>query len=103
MVHLAPSKKRKIQILKDVSGIVKPSRYLSEMAVDFFSFLFISNMIGKTPRNLADIKQVGKINSKMILVALNLVVSAFPKLNFIYRHFYFKARVVYVVSLYEDK
>ncbi|KAK4596640.1 hypothetical protein RGQ29_014599 [Quercus rubra] len=26
LVHLAPSKKRKIQILKDVSGIVKPSR-----------------------------------------------------------------------------
>jgi len=27
LVHLAPSKKRKIQILKDVSGIVNPSRY----------------------------------------------------------------------------
>ena len=26
MFHLAPSKKREIQILKDVSGIVKPSR-----------------------------------------------------------------------------
>ncbi|KAL6336669.1 hypothetical protein AAG906_035983 [Vitis piasezkii] len=26
LIHLAPSKKRKIQILKDVSGIVKPSR-----------------------------------------------------------------------------
>ncbi|KAL7000239.1 Pleiotropic drug resistance protein 2 [Sarracenia purpurea var. burkii] len=26
LIRLAPSKKRKIQILKDVSGIVKPSR-----------------------------------------------------------------------------
>jgi len=26
LFHLAPSKKREIQILKDVSGIVKPSR-----------------------------------------------------------------------------
>ena len=46
MVHLAPSKKRKIQILKDVSGIVKPSRYFYEVLLDllfflsFFSFFF---------------------------------------------------------------
>lgn len=26
LIRLAPSKKRKIQILKDVSGIVRPSR-----------------------------------------------------------------------------
>jgi hypothetical protein len=33
-VHLAPSKKRKIQILNDISGIVKPSRYLREAVAD---------------------------------------------------------------------
>lgn len=37
MIRLLPSKKRKIQILKDISGIVKPSRYLHALSLVILS------------------------------------------------------------------
>ncbi|KAL4637706.1 hypothetical protein ACB092_03G095300 [Castanea dentata] len=41
LVHLAPSEKRKIQILKDVSGIVKPSRNFYEVLLDLLMTLLL--------------------------------------------------------------
>ncbi|KAL2509221.1 ABC transporter G family member 39 [Forsythia ovata] len=59
LIRLAPSKKRKIQVLKDVSGIVKPSRMtllLGPPAAGKSTFLLA--LAGKLGSNL---KQSGKI------------------------------------------
>jgi hypothetical protein len=39
--HLSPTKKKKLNILQDVSGIIKPSRFVEEV----FGALFLERLV----------------------------------------------------------
>ncbi|KAL6988367.1 hypothetical protein U1Q18_014119 [Sarracenia purpurea var. burkii] len=70
LIRLAPSKKRKIQILKDVSGIVKPSRFfrqflaffgIHQMALSLFRFIAALGRTQPNPDPRINEPTVGKV------------------------------------------
>ncbi|OMO68267.1 ABC-2 type transporter [Corchorus olitorius] len=69
LVRLAPSKKRKIEILKDVSGIVKPSRFFKQ----FIAFFGIHQMALSLFRFIAAIGRTQVVANTLALFGFSLL------------------------------